>query len=70
MPSTIKARHSSVMQMSEEQAEAMTKSVLVGMLLSSAKGAWEISDEWNQLLPDFEFTKMQDFLSEAWQGKP
>ncbi|KXX80390.1 Isoflavone reductase IRL [Madurella mycetomatis] len=68
--STIKARHSSVMQMPEEQAEAMAKSVLVGMLLSSAKGAWEVSNEWNRLLPDFEFTKMQDFLCEAWQAKP
>ncbi|GAB1317911.1 Isoflavone reductase IRL [Madurella fahalii] len=45
VPSTIKARHSSVMGMSEEQVEAMAKSVLVGVLLSSAKRAWEVSDE-------------------------
>lgn len=48
----------------------MLKGVLVGMLLSSAKGAWDISDEWNQRLPDYKFTEIEQFLGEVWKGKP
>ncbi|KAF3062434.1 hypothetical protein GL218_03376 [Daldinia childiae] len=63
----LEARHPSV---ADEEAANMLKEVLVGMLLSSAKGAWDISDEWNQRLPDYKFTEMKQFLGEVWQGKP
>ncbi|KAI1470002.1 NAD(P)-binding protein [Daldinia caldariorum] len=62
----LEARHHSV---TDEEAADMLKGVLVGMLLSSAKGAWNISDEWNQLLPDYRFTDMSQFLGEIWQEK-
>ncbi|RYP74625.1 hypothetical protein DL771_002891 [Monosporascus sp. 5C6A] len=55
---------------SEDQASALLKAVSIGVLLSSAKGAWDISDEWNQLLPDYEFTRIEDFLAKTWKGKP
>jgi hypothetical protein len=48
----------------------MAKAVPIGMLLSSMKGAWDSSDEMNQLFPDYEFTKMEDFLTKIWEGKP
>jgi hypothetical protein len=48
----------------------MLKTVLIGTLLSSAKGAWDVSDEMNQLFPDFKFTQIEDFLTEVWEGKP
>ena len=48
----------------------MLKTVLVGTLLSSAKGAWDVSDAWNQLLPDYKFTQMEDFLIKVWEEKP
>lgn len=63
----LEASHPSV---SEEKATRMMKSVLVGMLLSSALGAWEVSDEWNQQLPDHKFTDIEEFLEKVWQGKP
>ncbi|RDW65624.1 hypothetical protein BP5796_10316 [Coleophoma crateriformis] len=51
-----------------DQVEKMLKAVLIGTLLSSAKGAWDVSDEINQLLPDFEFTQLEDFLTEVWRA--
>ncbi|KAI8964893.1 NAD(P)-binding protein [Daldinia sp. FL1419] len=63
----LEARHPSV---SDEEAANMLKGVFVGMLLSSVKGAWEISDEWNQQLPHYKFTDLKQFLDEVWQGKP
>jgi len=63
----LEASHPSV---SQDQIEKMMKAVLIGTLLSSAKGAWDVSDEFNQLLPDFKFTGLEDFLTAAWEGKP
>lgn len=53
-----------------EQVEKMLQTVLIGTLLSSVKGAWDISDEFNKLLPDFKFIQMEDFLTRVWEGKP
>ena len=64
---TLEASHPSV---TEDQVEKMLKTVLIGTLLSSAKGAWDVSDEMNQLLPAFKFTQIEDFLTEVWEGKP
>ncbi|KAI0377878.1 NAD(P)-binding protein [Hypomontagnella monticulosa] len=54
---------------SADQASALLKAVSIGILLSSTKGVWDISDEWNQLLPDYMFTSIEDFLGEVWSGK-
>jgi hypothetical protein len=48
----------------------MLKTVLIGTLLSSAKGAWDVSDAFNQLLPDYKFTKIDEFLARVWEGQP
>lgn len=48
----------------------MLKTVLIGTLLSCAKGAWDVSDAFNKLLPGYEFTRMEYFLSKAWEAKP
>jgi hypothetical protein len=56
--------------MSKEQAETMMKGVLIGTLLSSAKGAWDVSDDFNRLLPDYKFTETEEFLAKVWKGKP
>ncbi|CAG9936343.1 unnamed protein product [Clonostachys rosea f. rosea IK726] len=55
---------------SDEQASSLLKAVSIGILLSSIKGAWDISNEWNELLPDFKFTQAEDFLGTVWEGKP
>jgi hypothetical protein len=63
----LQAVHKAVL---EDQAAALLKAVSIGILLSSSKGAWDISDEWNQLLPDYKFTSKENFLTQAWEGKP
>lgn len=43
---------------------------MASILLAISKNAYAVSDDWNQLLPDYRFTAAEDFLSEAWGGKP
>ncbi|KAI6754086.1 hypothetical protein HG530_013262 [Fusarium avenaceum] len=40
--------------------------IIKGILLGFKDGAMQISDEWNKLLPDFEFTQPEEFLTKAW----
>ncbi|KAM0331649.1 hypothetical protein ACHAQA_003328 [Verticillium albo-atrum] len=63
-------RHASFTDPRADELAAVLKTVLVGTLLSCAKGAWDVSDAFNRLLPDYEFTRAEDFLSAAWQGRP
>ncbi|KAH8745960.1 hypothetical protein BGZ57DRAFT_836676 [Hyaloscypha finlandica] len=63
---TLETSHPSV---TGDHVEEMLKTVLIGTLLSSAKGAWDVSDEFNQLLPDFKFTQIEEFLAQLWEGK-
>lgn len=64
---TLETSHSSV---AEDQAADFMKSTLIGTLLSGAKGAWAVSDEFNRILPDYKFTQIEDFLAKVWEGKP
>jgi hypothetical protein len=64
---TLEASHPSV---ADDGVADMLKTVLIGMLVSSAKGAWACSDEFNQLLPDVKLTRIESFLSQVWEGKP
>ncbi|KAH9906562.1 hypothetical protein F4778DRAFT_778952 [Xylariomycetidae sp. FL2044] len=63
----LQARHPSI---PEDEAAAMLKQVAIGVLLSSAKGAWDSSDEMNRLFPDYRFTAAAEFLADVWEGKP
>lgn len=53
----------------QDQAAAFQKTVTVGFLLSSAKGAWDSSDEMNQMFPEYEFTSAEEFLKKVWEEK-
>ncbi|KAI5861226.1 hypothetical protein GGS23DRAFT_598750 [Durotheca rogersii] len=55
---------------SADEAAAYLKVVSIGILLSSVKGAWDVSDEFNQLFPDYKFTPIEDFLAKVWGGQP
>jgi hypothetical protein len=53
-----------------EQVEELAAGMVAGMLLAISVGAMSVSDEWNNLLPDYRFTGAEDFLTQAWSGKP
>ncbi len=53
-----------------EQAVALAPMLVAGMLLSISTGSLKVTDEWNRLLPDYQFTQAEDFLAEAWRDKP
>jgi hypothetical protein len=50
----------------QEQIEAFSKMVTIGILIANHRGVWTVSDEWNQLLSGYEFTKVGDLLKKAW----
>lgn len=51
----------------QEQIEAFSKMAIIGYLISSARGVWSVSDEWNRLLPDLKFTQVEDFIAKYWK---
>ena len=53
----------------EDEVAKFKTGVLIGFLLSSAKGAWDSSDEFNQIFPDYDFVKIEDFLRDVWEGR-
>ena len=53
-----------------EQVSSLSKSIVAGLLLAMNSKAFQCSDEWNQLLPDYKFTQPEEFLSGFWRGKP
>lgn len=40
-----------------------------GILLGMSRGAYTVTDEWNRLLPDYEFTQVEDFIKGVWGAK-
>ncbi|KAL7896311.1 hypothetical protein HDV63DRAFT_173505 [Trichoderma sp. SZMC 28014] len=67
LPWSFERSHSAI---KEEEVQNMAKQVVIGILLSSLEGGWDVSGELNQRFPDYGFTKMEDFLSKVWNGKP
>ena len=53
-----------------EQVEMFSRIIAAGFWLATSAKAYLCSDEWNRLLPDSKFTQPEEFLSEAWRGKP
>jgi len=52
------------------EGQALAASFTAGMLMGISVGALSVSDEWNQLLPDYEFIKAERFLAEVWSSRP
>ncbi|KAJ3545895.1 hypothetical protein NM208_g2268 [Fusarium decemcellulare] len=52
----------------KDQVESFSKMAMTGILLAMRRGVWTVSDEWNQLLPDYEFTTVEGLLTKAWEG--
>jgi hypothetical protein len=54
----------------ENVQESASKMVLMGSLLAAERGSWDVSDEWNKLLPYVKLTGIEEFLRKNWEGKP
>lgn len=48
----------------------MAAGIVAGFLQAADAGAFTVTNEWNQLLPDKKFTTAEEFLTEVWEGKP
>ena len=55
---------------SSEQAEALASSLTAGIIMGISTGVLNVSNEWNKLLPDYMFTKAEEFLVDFWRDKP
>jgi hypothetical protein len=53
-----------------DQVDIFSRIILAGVLLAISADAYNVSDEWNQLLPGYKFTQAEDFLAGVWRGKP
>ncbi|KAL2130864.1 hypothetical protein VTI74DRAFT_5838 [Chaetomium olivicolor] len=53
-----------------EQAKSLAAGFVAGILLGISAGVLDVSDEWNILLPDYKFTKAEEFLAGQWRNKP
>ncbi|OCK75253.1 NAD(P)-binding protein [Lepidopterella palustris CBS 459.81] len=54
----------------EEQRKAASSAFLGGFLKAIDRGVWDVGDEWNKLLPDFNFTAGEEYLRKTWEKKP
>ncbi|KAM0814460.1 putative NmrA-like domain-containing protein [Seiridium cardinale] len=45
---------------------AISQGAAIGLMISIDRGAWTVTDEWNQLLPDLEFIKAEALLRKLW----
>ena len=48
--------------------EFLSKAVVTGGLLGN-RDAWDVSDEWNKLLPQLKLTGIEEFLTDIWKDK-
>ncbi|KAI1803962.1 NAD(P)-binding protein [Daldinia bambusicola] len=52
-----------------EQIGAFMQAAPARVLIAVSRGAYDVTDEWNKLLPDYKFTQLEDFLRRVWGGK-
>ncbi|CVL03168.1 hypothetical protein FPRO06_01841 [Fusarium proliferatum] len=50
----------------QDQVEAFSKMVVIGTLTAFNRGAWTVSDEWNQVFPNYKFIKVDELLKSVW----
>lgn len=54
---------------SRDQFEALSGRLVSGILLGISAGEFEVSDEWNRLLPSYRFVDAESFLKNIWHKK-
>jgi hypothetical protein len=69
-PWSLARRHPKFTDDSAPDMESMLRSVLAGTLLSCVLEAWDVSDEFNCIFPDYEFAGVERFLESVWKVVP
>lgn len=46
-----------------------SKQALIKYLLAFADGSAVVSDDWNQIFPDYKFTGLEEFMTKVWAGE-
>jgi hypothetical protein len=54
----------------EDMRETYSKQFVIQFFVGILNGSWDVSDEWNQRLPDFKTMGLEEYLTKAWAGKP
>jgi hypothetical protein len=52
--------------MALDQREAFAKQIIASYALSTAKGAWDGTNEWNLRLPHCQFVSAVEYLQGVW----
>ncbi|KAJ8116827.1 hypothetical protein OPT61_g1832 [Boeremia exigua] len=47
-----------------------SKDFVLMFFVGILNGAWDVSAEWNERFPDYEFTSAEAYLTKAWEGRP
>lgn len=45
-----------------------SEQVIAEIMKGGLQGAWDVSDEWNKLLPDLKLTTLGEFLTRYWES--
>ncbi|KAH8656570.1 nmrA-like family protein-like protein [Tricladium varicosporioides] len=49
--------------------DAFSRLVVIGSMLAIHRGVWDVSNEWNKLLPKVKMTSVEEFIRHVWEGK-
>lgn len=55
--------------MTPEQTQGFLEKIMIAYALSTAKGSWDGSKEWNVRLPDHKFVSAEDYLTGVWSDE-
>ncbi|USP76689.1 uncharacterized protein yc1106_03963 [Curvularia clavata] len=53
-----------------EERESFSKVFLIMFFTASKNGAWNVSEEFNEMFPEYKFMSLEEYLTKAWEGKP
>ncbi|KAG9190552.1 hypothetical protein G6011_08640 [Alternaria panax] len=54
----------------EDIKESFSKQFIFMFFEAIKRGAWDVSDEFNERYPDYKFMSAEEYLTKAWEGKP
>lgn len=53
----------------QDDREAFSREFVIMFFKAILRGAWDVSNEWNERFPDYKFTGLGVYLERAWEDK-